>query len=269
MQPSDFTPTHVGQYITYRMDSTVFVNYGTQQQIVSYLVKDVVDAQITDNLGRPSWRIDRYFSDTALSTDWSPLETYLITPTKQNVEELENNWRFLKLTLPIANNFSWAGNNYLPQNPLGSIYDFSDPEHSDWSTWNFVYQNVNTPQTYNGKNYDSTVTVLRIDDSSNNPLFGGRALWVEKYASHIGLLYKEVKMWEYQASFTVSNCYYVNCSKPTCDTVDCTLYPNNCTLIIQLPIDQLQNWTQHCRDSVQTGLYYIGYGVKMTIIDHN
>ncbi|HWK02469.1 MAG TPA: hypothetical protein VNS58_02485 [Puia sp.] len=269
MQPSDFTPTRAGQYIIYRLDSTIFVNFGTQQQTVSYLVKDVVDASVTDNLGRPGWRIFRYISDTALSSGWSPFETYLVTPTRQNVEALENNLRFIKLTLPITNNFSWPGNTYLPDNPLGNLFDFSDPEHSNWASWNYTYQDVNTSNTYNGKTYDSTVTVLQIDDSTSKPLFGSRTYWKEKYAPHLGLIYKEVKMWEYQASYTVSNCYYVNCTKPVCDTVDCTLNPNNCTLISQLPIDQLQNWTEHCRDSVLTGFYHIGYGVKMTIVDHN
>lgn len=269
MSPSDFAPTRAGQYTTYRLDSSIFVNYGTQQQTVSYLIKDEVDGAIVDNLGRPGWRIYRYISDTALSTGWTPLETYLITPTGQTLEVLENNLRFLKLTLPVTNGFTWHGNSYLPNAPLEDSYNFSDPEHTNWATWNFTYQDVNKSNTYNGKTFDSTITVLQIDDSTSHPTFGMRSYWKEQYAPHIGLVYQEVKMWEYQASYTVSNCYYVNCSQPVCDTVDCTQSPNQCVLISQLPVDQQQNWTEHCRDSVLSGYYYIGYGLKMSVVDHN
>ena len=57
---NDYYPLQVGKYITYNLDSTVFINFGTKDTVVSYQVQDRVDAQITDNLGRPAYRIIRY-----------------------------------------------------------------------------------------------------------------------------------------------------------------------------------------------------------------
>ena len=56
----DYAPLQVGKYITYRLDSTVTTNFGAAFEVHSYEVKFEVDAQITDNLGRPAYRIFRY-----------------------------------------------------------------------------------------------------------------------------------------------------------------------------------------------------------------
>ena len=53
---SDYYPLKIGKYITYKLDSTIFINFGTTQVINSNEVKHVVDALITDNLGRPAYR---------------------------------------------------------------------------------------------------------------------------------------------------------------------------------------------------------------------
>ena len=62
--PADYYPMHVGNYIIYRMDSLKFINVGSQDSVISYLAKEVVEDSITDNLGRPSFRVVRYLSDT-------------------------------------------------------------------------------------------------------------------------------------------------------------------------------------------------------------
>ena len=49
---ADYLPLAVGKYITYRLDSTVFTNFGTVEETHRYQVKHVVDAQIT----RQSWK---------------------------------------------------------------------------------------------------------------------------------------------------------------------------------------------------------------------
>ena len=67
---ADYLPLAVGKYITYRLDSTVFTNLGRNEEIHSYQVKHMVDAQIADNLGRPSYRIIRYLRDSLGTQPW-------------------------------------------------------------------------------------------------------------------------------------------------------------------------------------------------------
>src|SRR5215203_4157055 len=51
----------VGKYVIYRLDSMKFVNLDTLKS--SYQAKDEIDGTITDNLGRPSFRVVRYLRD--------------------------------------------------------------------------------------------------------------------------------------------------------------------------------------------------------------
>ncbi|HLG39444.1 MAG TPA: hypothetical protein VI461_07240, partial [Chitinophagaceae bacterium] len=54
---SDYIPLQTGKYITYRLDSMVFTNFGRNTEIHRYQVKHEIDAELTDNLGRPAWRV--------------------------------------------------------------------------------------------------------------------------------------------------------------------------------------------------------------------
>src|SRR6266498_5784956 len=69
---SDYYPMQVGKYITYRVDSTIFTNFGHTIQIHSYQIKHSIDALVTDNLGRPAYRVFRYIRDTAGTQPWTP-----------------------------------------------------------------------------------------------------------------------------------------------------------------------------------------------------
>ncbi|MEO8583869.1 MAG: hypothetical protein ABI415_08730 [Flavitalea sp.] len=200
---NDYLPMQPGKYIHYRLDSTLYVNFGQKDTTIYYDAKDVVDAEITDNLGRPAFRIVRYLRDT-LSTnegDYSASMSYVVTPSREGVDVTENNLRFQKLKLPVTEAFTWRGNTYLPTAPYFDLYQFSNDEDID--KWDYTYQNVNQSAEVNGNFYDSTVTVLQQADSANVPIEFSDALayrnyWVEQYSKNIGLVYKEVVMWEYQ-----------------------------------------------------------------------
>ena len=84
--PSDYYPMHVGNYIIYRMDSLKYVNVGSQDTLISYHAKEVVEDSITDNEGRPSFRVVRYLNDTTESSGWTPSIAYMVTPLKGSVE---------------------------------------------------------------------------------------------------------------------------------------------------------------------------------------
>jgi len=195
----------VGKYVRYRLDSTVYIFFGQRDTIISYQAKDVVDAQVTDAAGRPSWRVVRYLRDTASTNeaDWKAATTYLVTPTYQQIEVSEDYLRFVKLKIPIIEGYSWLGNSYLPSFPYQPQFNFSND--GNIQNWDYTYQDVGASLTLNGKTYDSTISVLQEDESYNVPIpspdvSASKNYWIEKYAKGIGLVYKEVVMWEYQPS---------------------------------------------------------------------
>jgi hypothetical protein len=205
---SDYFPMQVGKYITYDLDSTLFTAFGQTQIVIHYQAQDRVDAQITDNLGRPSYRIVRFIrkNDTE---PWVARNTFMVTPTENSIEYNENNLRFIKLKLPIVQDYSWKGNSYLPTNPYAS-FDFANEDFM--SDWDYIYDSIGVPLTINTVTIDSTLKVAQIDYTNNDPVaqpdgYAERTYSVEKYGKGIGLIYKEFLHWEYQPPASASPGY--------------------------------------------------------------
>jgi hypothetical protein len=261
---SEYTNLQVGKYIRYSLDSMRFVFFGQKDTTISYQAKDVVEAAITDNLGRPSWRIVRYLRDSASKNeaDWKPSMTYMVTPTRETIEVVENNQRYQKLKLPINNGFTWKGNAH--------IDTYNDLEMRFLDGWDYTYENVGATFTDSGRtSIPNTITVNQMDAEGNigNPTAPiiQKVFSKEVYAKNIGMVYKDLIKWEYQASFDTKRCYYLKCATNNkCDTIDCDLNPLLCD-----SVSTIRQWTQRCRDSVRTGYYYEGYGIKLKMIDHN
>jgi hypothetical protein len=198
---SDYFPLAVGKYITYRLDSTVFTNFGRNEEIHRYQVKHVVDAQVPDNLGRPSYRIIRYLRDSLGTQPWVENGTYFITPLTDQVEVIEDNLRFIKLHLPFKLNTDWKGNKYLSDDPYASLYTFNNDD--DMNDWDYNMDKFETTTTIGGKTVSDVYTISQIDESYNAPvtdfnIAGWRTLASEKYSKGIGLVSRDLIMWEYQ-----------------------------------------------------------------------
>jgi hypothetical protein len=198
---SEYQPLSVGKFITYRLDSTVFVNFGRDEEIRSFEEKHVIDAEVLDAQGRPAFRVFRFTRDTAGLEAWRTAGTYFITISNNTVEVSENNLRSLRLVDPLKLDFEWKGNRYLPTEPYGSTYNFSNDDYM--YDWDFTYENKE--ETLQLKNHlvENVVTIKHIDESINVPIstpaaYASINYAVDKYAKGLGLVYQELEMWEYQ-----------------------------------------------------------------------
>jgi hypothetical protein len=204
---SDYTPLQAGKYITYRLDSTIFTNFGVGIAVHSFQEKHVVDAPIMDALGRPSYRILRFTRDTAGTEPWEPAGSYFITPTTNTVEVIENNLRFVKLVSPITQDNTWKGNRYLPTDPYEDVFA-SWNNDDDMADWDYTYSSLNGSLTLKGQAYNNVLTVDGVNDVFNadaatssvvNPAVIAFVNYMQdKYAKGLGLIYQQMIMWEYQ-----------------------------------------------------------------------
>ena len=204
-QLSDYIPLQPGKYITYRLDSLVFTNFGTVAVTNRYQVKHQVDAKITDNLGRPSYRVYTYIRDSAGTESWTPNGSYFITELSNQTEVIEDNYRVIKLHLPIKEGFQWKGNMYLPSHPYYPNYDLLN--NDDLKNWDFTYDVFEPGITYRGNAYKDVYTVLEADEHQNAPVtnpnvIGYNTQSVEKYSKSIGLVYRKFEIWDYQVDPT-------------------------------------------------------------------
>ena len=197
---SDYIPLVKGKYITYQTDSTVFTNFGRNTETHSYEEKHIVDAEITDALGRPSFRIFRFIRDLG-QQDWRSSGSYFITPLNNTVEVIENNLRFIKLSVPLTVTNTWKGNRFLPIEPYSQFYSFNND--FDMQTWDYTISSTGETITLNGKTINDVITVDGVNDMLNVPItdpaaFASLSFQTEKYAKGIGLVFQDYILWEYQ-----------------------------------------------------------------------
>jgi hypothetical protein len=254
----------VGKFIRYRLDSMMFTAFGAKDTTVYYQAKDVVEAAVTDNSGRPGWKVVRYLRDTLGMKPWTATMTYLVTPTREALEVVEENFRYDKMKLPVKDGFSWKGNKYINLNSPDPNwnYDFL-------FDWDYTYENTGLPfPVFNGQMIQNTVTVNQIDETLGNPAdnksYSERTFGKEVYAKEVGLIYREFMHYSYQVFYTTSNCYYTKCVNNVCDTINCNTAPSKCD-----SVSTLAGWNKKCRDSVITNAYYEGGGIKLRMMDHN
>ena len=266
--PSDeidqYYSMQIGKFIQYRLDSMKFTDFGVTDTTVYYQAKDVVEEAFTDNSGRPGWKVVRYLRDTLGIKPWQPAMTYIVTPTRESLEIVEDNFRFEKMKLPVKDGYSWKGNKYISVNS-------SDP---NWNydflfDWDYTYESTGLPfPVFNGEMIQNTVTINQVDETLGNPAddksYSERTFGKEVYAKEVGLIYREFMHYTYQVFYTTSNCYYTKCVNNVCDTINCNTALTKCDSVSLLP-----DWKKTCKDSIITNSYYEGGGIKLTMMNHN
>ena len=200
---SEYLPLQPGKYITYRLDSLIYTTFGTVSQVHRYQSKHVIDAQFPDNLGRPSYRVYTYIRDSAGTQPWTANGTYFVTPLADQIELIDDNFRIIKLHMPIKEGFQWRGNAHLSVHPYAPTYNFINDE--DIQNWRFTYDPVEPTLSYRGNNYTDVLTVSEVDDYTNAPVtnvnsIGYQSFSVEKYSKNIGLVFRQHILWDYQPS---------------------------------------------------------------------
>lgn len=204
---SDYFPLQPGKYITYNLDSTVYINFGQKDTIIKYQVKDSTETLITDNLGRPAYRIVRYIRKDA-GQAWSANNTFMAVQTATTIEFVENNLRFQKLKLPIKEGYTWKGNSFIDTYSLNSATKYLDD-------WDYTYDSVNLPLTVGRFPLDNTIKVsqrdefLGLDPKLPGTQYAEKNYSVEKYGKNIGLVYKEFLHWEFQGAQPGRQAFYV------------------------------------------------------------
>ncbi len=249
----DYYPLEAGKYIIYRMDSTVFVDFDTKKEVRSYQVKDLVDAEITDNNNRKSFRIRRMLRNLDGTGEWRDIATFMATPLSHSLEYIENNQRYIKLKDPVKEYFFWNGNSYINAVDELSYLQF----------WEYNYLNVGEAHSQDGLVFENTITVLHVDEQTGDPdlfpnNFASKDYSMEVYSKDIGLVAKDYMVWTYQATPVTNNCRAVS----ETESIACPVFFN---------CDSLANaigGEVRC-DTIRIVNAYSGYGITLKYLEHN
>lgn len=191
---TEYFPLTVGKYITYKLDSLVFVNFGASSVVRSFEVKYVTDAIVKDNIDTPAYRIVRYIRKTA-GNPWVADASFWATNTGNGIDFTENNMRYQKLKTPVRNSYTWKGNSYI------DTYSFTSPVKY-LADWDYSYDSVGVQSVVGAFTLENTIRVDQRDEVIGNPndpnSYSEVNYSVEKYAAGIGLVYRKFLHTEYQ-----------------------------------------------------------------------
>jgi hypothetical protein len=197
----EYFPTEIGRYIEYKVDSIWQDDPVGQLGFAEahYFLRDLNESPFTDEEGRPATRVERYSRQSALS-DWGIKDVWYRVRTAKIAEQNEENVVFVKHNFPVKMGKTWDGNSKNTLQTLQELYNQTTvPE-----VWEYEYKNVNEPYTINGMTFDSTVTVLQIDRPA---AFGLDIFSQEVYAKDVGLIYKQMRMYNIQGADTIGFIY--------------------------------------------------------------
>ncbi len=200
-----YYPIAKGKYITYRLDSTVYTTLGTKKEVRSYIVMDVLDTSITDNLGKTDYVFKRSIRNSIDTTQWDLLTTFRVSIDSSKIAVTENNLRFIKLASPLREGLTWKGNSFINTNDNNNLAFLEG--------WLYSYGKPNESQTINGNPFKETVSVFQNNDTIGNPtdkkMYAAIFFSKEVYAKNIGLVYKEFmkETWQPPNASTVNGNY--------------------------------------------------------------
>lgn len=195
----EYFPTELGKYIEYRVDSTWQDDPIGPAAFAEahYLLRELNESQFTDEEGRPAIRLERYSRFTE-QENWQMKDVWFKVRTAQIAEQNEENVVYIKHNFPVKADKTWDGNSKNTLQTLQETYrQLGIPE-----VWEYSYTNIHEPYTINGMTFDSTVTVVQFDRPA---IFGLNLFAREVYAKDIGLVHKQLNVFDVQQNQTNPN----------------------------------------------------------------
>ncbi|MGJ7033367.1 hypothetical protein [Niabella hirudinis] len=201
---SDYLPVQIGKFITYRIDSTVFVKSGSKMEVHSYQVMHRIVDTSRDNLQRLTYIVQRSIRNADGSSSWANNGQYYITPLESSIEVVEDNLRVVKISSPMLTGSAWKGNAYLPLGPYEAV--FGTQAGKEMNTWKFKYTSRGDT-SIEGQQYKDVWSIEQSNSITNlpppptNPGYGSMEVSSEKYARGIGLVYRNCQIYDFQPGY--------------------------------------------------------------------
>lgn len=180
-----YFPTDTGRWIEYRVDSIRRDDPNHIADTVTYALREKITGDFTDPEGRPAQYLIRYRPDPTTGV-WTPKDVWWQVRTSTNAERAEENQRRVKLIFPPRTGQYWNTN-----------ATNAEPDYE------LTYQEVDVPWSMNGMSFDSTVLVKTTYPSN----LVVRRTYYERYAKHVGLVYRQVDSSNTQIDGTTGTYY--------------------------------------------------------------
>ena len=156
---NSYFPLEVGQSVIFSVDSIKYsplLNNG--KQTFSYEIKETIIDKALDGTGHEVYIFERVERKEG-ELPWKNPVIGTKTIRGNRAEVSIHNLKFMPLTFPIIPNLAWDGNAFI----YSSLQDSTNTFYEDWR---YTVTAIDVPKTVNEVEFDSTLTVKHIDDST-------------------------------------------------------------------------------------------------------
>jgi hypothetical protein len=168
----NYFPSEKGRWVEYIVDSTYHAENDNENDDSVYYyhfqIREEIDSSFIDGAGITRQILKR-FRRIDSTEQWTLTDVWTQSISLVSAYRIENNVPFHKLAFPISLSKTWNGN------------DANTLDEEDYS-----YESIHEPDSYNSLQFDSTITVLQIDENNYIEKIYG----TEVYANGVGLVYK-------------------------------------------------------------------------------
>jgi hypothetical protein len=165
----NYFPLDTGRWYVYKVKEIVIDKKVDRYDTLAYQLKVLMHSEYTDSEGETAMRIERYWR-TADSLAWEIKDVWSARLAGNEASMYEENIRYVKIRLPVERYKTWDGN----------IYNTGEEAQ-------YMITALDAPLTIDSLQFDSTMTVLHIDDES----LIHKEYAYEQYARGLGMVYKE------------------------------------------------------------------------------
>ncbi len=150
----NYFPLTPGLKVTYEVDSIIYNKLLSEgRDTFLFEMQEEILAMDTDASGREMYIIERR-ERLAGATQWIKPRRGIRLIDDARAEFSMDNLRFIPLIFPPRTGVTWSGNAFIQINDLTEFYE----------DWQYEILSVDTPAVVNGLAFDSTLTVLEIED---------------------------------------------------------------------------------------------------------
>lgn len=188
----EYQPLEIGYWLEYQVDSVFFNDFNNPptRDTFQFFLREYFESTFLDLNLDTNIRVEQSVRNQA-GMPWTirHIASYKRTPI--NLQKVEHDLRYVKFAFPPSVGKNWQGHIYI--NVIDQpVLEFLDRTRYDWE---YRFTAVNEPLTVGSFQFDSTATILQIDEEN---LFE-KKFSEEIYAKNVGLVSKEMIILETQA----------------------------------------------------------------------
>lgn len=181
---SIYFPLEIGHTDFYQVREIIYSDHGQKIDTLDYYLQEATVDKYTDDNGVERSIVDRFKRSTS-DESWDYISSQSKYMSNNEAIVIEGSLPFIKLQLPVKQNFAWNGNQYFDDQISIPLAGESIAYYKNWQS---KYLELDELIEINGKSFTNALIIQLADHENKLERRYGR----EIYVPDIGLVYREL-----------------------------------------------------------------------------